>query len=154
MSGLMAKDICSLSGVSITSYEQLERGRYANPARPMIKELARALRLNPAETNRLFLLADLSGTSEPRLDPLAVALLGSLKLCPAYYLNPRLDAVAYNRLADSIFDVCGDGTMNSKNQIWRIYTDPQRRRRYENPVEEKAFLLGAPKEKSLGAGRR
>jgi hypothetical protein len=85
-------------------------------------------------------------SSEPNPNPHALALLDSFKLCPAYLCNSRLDVIAYNRLADSIFDVRGDGSANSNNQLWRIYTDAHRRQRYETPVKEKAFLFSALQE--------
>jgi len=142
---LLAKDICFLSGVSISTYEQLERGRFRYPTRRLFTRIAKALRLTEADTNTLLLLADLSVWCGPNPNPLAQTLLDNIKTCPAYTCTPRLDVVAYNRLADALFDFNGDGSPNALNQIFRIYGDPKRRRRHKSPAAEKNLMLAALK---------
>jgi hypothetical protein len=92
-----------------------------------------------------MLLADLSVRLVPDFDPIAQGFLDSIKTSPAYMCTLRFDVFAYNRTADALFDFAGDGSARARNQLWRIYTDSQRRKRYKRPSKEKDFLLSAVK---------
>jgi hypothetical protein len=93
----------------------------------------------------LLLLGDFSASVGSGADPLAQSFLDSIKASPAYICTRRLDVVAYNRIADALFDFAGDGSTLAHNQLLRIYTDPQRRKRHKSPATEKAFLLSTLK---------
>jgi hypothetical protein len=68
----------------------------------------------------------LSRTTGPQLDPHWQGLLDTIKDCPAFVCNARLDVVAFNRMANRVYDFLGDGSRYSFNQVWRLYMDARR----------------------------
>src|SRR6266513_6066395 len=57
--GLRREEVAQLSGVGVTWYTWLEQGRQINASAQVLEAVARTLRLDPAEREHLFRLADL-----------------------------------------------------------------------------------------------
>jgi hypothetical protein len=101
-------------------YNRLERGRITAASDSVLNAIARALRLDPVETEHLFHLAR-SGQGAPRrrsrrtaasVTPGVQAVLDALVGVPAHVRNPVLDVVATNDLDRALYAP--------------MYTDPRR----------------------------
>lgn len=103
--GLRREEVAQLCGISPTWYTWLEQGRIKGVSVATLTAIARALRLSRAERGYLFQLAaradpepPLSGDRAHPLSPLVQAVR-----TPAYVLDRRWDALAWNRPAASLF---------------------------------------------------
>src|SRR5258708_16162222 len=55
--GLRREEVAELANIGVSWYTLLEQGQDVHPSRQVLDSLAQALRLSPAETQHLFLLA-------------------------------------------------------------------------------------------------
>lgn len=96
-----------LAGVSVDYYTRLEQGREANPSPQVLGSLARALALTPAQTAHLHALCDLlwddPGREVTPLDATLLRMMESWTGSAAFVLDPLLEIVATNALADALF---------------------------------------------------
>ncbi|WP_309116552.1 helix-turn-helix transcriptional regulator [Saccharothrix sp.] len=102
--GLRREELAWLAGVSIDYYTRLEQGKKARPSPSVVGALARALRLDEADRERLRALA--AGTArhvpegrtavERRVRPGTVLLLNSLRPNPAHLLDQGMTLLAWN----------------------------------------------------------
>ena len=102
--GLRREEVAQLAGVSATWYTWLEQKRPIGVSSGVLDNLARVLRLDPAERMQLFQLA----LRQPVLDslskretvsPLIRRLLDRTDPIPAFVLGRRWDVLAWNRAA-------------------------------------------------------
>jgi transcriptional regulator with XRE-family HTH domain len=144
--GLRREEVASIAGVGLTWYTWLEQGRDIRVSEDMLHRLARALKLSPHDTAYLFSLA---GRHPPevravsnRIDSSIQLALDGFKAGPGFVLNARMDTVAFNRLADAIyrFDEF-DGPL-ARNNVWRLFMDPRRRRLYVDWTDFAQFGVG------------
>lgn len=121
--GLRRSEVASLAGVSIEYYSRLERGSLAGVSATILDAIARALRLDDAEREHLFHLAQAAdGTSaiiRPRrrrpaawtVPPTLQWVLDSITKGPAIVRNGRMDLLATNPLGRamhaSLYERCG-----------------------------------------------
>src|SRR5262245_44242121 len=88
-------------------YARLEQGRERRPSPQILDALCRALRLDDAARDHLFRLAGSAPQERPRpLDAVSPDLRRLLDACPhtpAFVLNPALDLLTVNALADALF---------------------------------------------------
>jgi hypothetical protein len=138
----LAEDIARLAKIRTQIYLRLEQGRDVPLTWPMIERIAQALELNAADKQTLFSLCNLTevATDSTAHSPLC-EIVGHLQECPAFVCSSRLDVIAFNQLAQRLFDIRGDGSTYCTNQLWRVYTDPSRRRLFKDVRSEQAFLL-------------
>ena len=61
--GLRREEVAQLAGVGVTWYTWLEQGRPINASTQVLDAVARTLRLDPAEQEHLFRLADVPDTA-------------------------------------------------------------------------------------------
>lgn len=106
--GLRREEVAQLADISATWYIRIEQGRDVSPSAPTLDRIARALRLTAAERAHLFTLADrldpdteTTGGGEDRIESLRAAVLAMA--VPAYILDRRWKARAWNRPAASLF---------------------------------------------------
>ncbi|MEV5748453.1 helix-turn-helix domain-containing protein [Actinoallomurus sp. NPDC052308] len=100
--GLRREELAALAGISVDYYIRLEQGKETNPSAPVLRQLARALRLDDEETGHLFALADRAAGRGPRVRtgqgvrPGIRQLLETLRPCPAYVRNRTNDILVAN----------------------------------------------------------
>ncbi|MDN3495801.1 helix-turn-helix transcriptional regulator [Planococcus sp. APC 4015] len=112
--GLRREEVALLSGMSVDYYTRLERGDLSGVSGSVLESLARALRLDDAETAHLHDLARAASTSpvtrKPRrrpgadtLRPSIQRLLDAITEAPAIIRNQYYDYVAANRLGRALY---------------------------------------------------
>ena len=135
--GLRREEVALLAGVGLSWYTWLEQGRDITPSASVLDALARVLRLTPGERAHLFALArvelPLPGGAYPREAPEDLAaIVDALAPNGAYLLGPRLDVLAWNRVAAALLGepvAAPDGRLNL---LWWLFTtegDDARRNR-------------------------
>src|SRR6185437_15725887 len=105
--GLRREEVAQLAGVGVTWYTWLEQGRPINASTQVLDAIARTLKLEPAEHQHMYVLAEvpdvapaagdlaaLPGTLGPILDA-----MGHM----ATVLNERFDVIATNSRFDAVF---------------------------------------------------
>ena len=126
--GLRREEVAQLAGVSATWYTWLEQKRPIGVSSGVLDNLARVLRLDPAERMQLFQLA----LRQPVLDspirsemvsPLIRRLLDRSDQIPAFVLGRRWDVLAWNRAALGFYLDFEQVPANERNLLWLIFTD-------------------------------
>ncbi|MCU1346166.1 MAG: DNA-binding protein [Acidimicrobiia bacterium] len=101
--GLRREELARLSGVGLTWYSRLEQGRASHVSPSVLGALARALRLDQAETSHLYALA---GAKQPEVAPVmrephgaegsVARTLAALEPCPSFAMDRLWNIVAWN----------------------------------------------------------
>jgi transcriptional regulator with XRE-family HTH domain len=130
--GLRREEVAQLAGVGITWYTWFEQGRDIPVSAHFLENLARALRLDAAEREHLFTLAQhrpppLGRFSPPAVTPALQNMLESFPN-PAYLKTPRWDLVAWNRPMTIMFGDFNEIPVERRNILWLLFTDPKYRR--------------------------
>ena len=126
--GLRREEVAQLAGVSATWYTWLEQRRPIGVSCGVLNNLARVLRLDPAERTQLFQLAlrqpVLDSPSKPEtVSPLIRRLLDQSDPIPAFVLGRRWDVLAWNRAALAFFLDFERVPANERNMLWLAFTD-------------------------------
>lgn len=127
--GLRREEVAILAGVSVSWYTWLEQGRPVNASRDVLTSLARALRLDPVETDHLLTLAghpvapSVRGR-RPDLPEDLHLLLDALEPAPAYVLDPAWYFLATNTAQDRLFPAFHRLPANQRNLVWLVFADP------------------------------
>lgn len=110
--GLRREEVAALAGLSTDYYSRMERGNLAGVSADALNALARALRLDDAETAHLHDLAHQAscgptrrrtrspGTCGPR--PSLQRVLDAIVSAPAWIVNERSDVLAVNTLGRAL----------------------------------------------------
>src|SRR3984957_8819388 len=126
--GLRREEVAQLAGVSATWYTWLEQKRPIGVSSGVLDNLARVLRLDPAERMQLFQLA----LRQPVLDPLSKRetvsplirrLLDQTDPVPAFVFGRRWDVLAWNRAALAFFFDFEQVPANERNLLWLVFTN-------------------------------
>lgn len=143
--GLRREEVAQLAGVGVTWYTWLEQGRPINASTQVLDAIARTLRLDAAEHEHLYRLAD-----APRLSPAPRApctvdlevqqLLDSLSLM-ASVLNERFDVLTWNAAYERVFPGMSAFRGRYRNAIWSLFTSPECCHPYINRAEESPRLV-------------
>jgi transcriptional regulator with XRE-family HTH domain len=124
--GLRREEVALLAGVGITWYTWLEQGRRINASEQVIESIARSLKLDAAEQDYLFRLAEITPAGKPaaRCLPSEVQeILDALDPLPANITNSRFDLLAWNEAYGALFpDVVRPG--GRANTLWCAFTMP------------------------------
>ncbi|MEU9991068.1 helix-turn-helix transcriptional regulator [Streptomyces sp. NPDC048045] len=107
VSGLRREEVAVLAGMNADYYTRLEQGRERHPSAQVLDALGRALRLDPDALAHLHQLAGTApGTrSTHTTDQVSAALRRLMDAhadAPAYVINPALDILAANHLAQAL----------------------------------------------------
>ena len=126
--GLRREEVAQLAGVSATWYTWLEQKRAIGVSSGVLENLARVLRLDPAERMQLFQLAlrqpVLDSRSRPEtVSPLIRRLLDRTDPIPAFVIGRRWDVLAWNRAAVGFFFDFEQVPANERNMLWLIFTN-------------------------------
>jgi transcriptional regulator with XRE-family HTH domain len=126
--GLRREEVAQLAGMSATWYTWLEQKRSIGVSSSVLDNLARVLRLDPAERMQLFQLA----LRQPVLDPLSKRetvsplirrLLDQTDPIPAFVFGRRWDVLAWNRAALAFFFDFEQVPANERNLLWLVFTN-------------------------------
>lgn len=105
--GLRREEVAQRANVSATWYTWLEQGRGGAPSADVLDRVARALVLNDAEREHLFLLAlrrppQVRSPAPGEVSPRLRRVLDALEFSPALVKNTMWDIVAWNRAAAAV----------------------------------------------------
>jgi transcriptional regulator with XRE-family HTH domain len=125
--GLRREEVAQLAGVSATWYTWLEQKRPIGVSSGVLDNLARVLRLDPAERMQLFQLALRqpvleSPSKRETVSPLIRRLLDQTDPVPAFVIGRRWDVLAWNRAALAFFFDFEQVPSNERNTLWLIFT--------------------------------
>ncbi|MCD9033120.1 helix-turn-helix transcriptional regulator [Luteimonas sp. Y-2-2-4F] len=142
--GLRREEVAALAGVGLTWYTWFEQGRDIGVSEDFLLRVAKALRLDDDECGHLFLLAHRRPPPPeayhwPEVAPRVQQLLDELAR-PAYVINLRWDAVAWNAAADALFGFAGR-EREARNLLRMVFADPALRRRLPDWEEDAPRLL-------------
>lgn len=108
VAGLRREEVAVLAGMNTDYYARLEQGRENSPSPQILDAISGALRMDHEAHAHLYRLADTvpaGRRTQPRetVGPTLVRLLDGYTNTPAFVLNPALDLLAANSLADALF---------------------------------------------------
>jgi hypothetical protein len=113
----------------VTWYTWLEQGRPINVSAHVLHAVARTLRLDAAERDHLFRLAEVprtpAGPEAPTFLPAGVdAVLNALDPLPAMLVNDRTDILAWNNTYGALRPDLVSAPRGERNTIWSLFTTP------------------------------
>ncbi|RDG35205.1 helix-turn-helix transcriptional regulator [Streptomyces corynorhini] len=131
VAGLRREEVAVLAGMNADYYARLEQGRESSPSPQVLDAISAALRLTDEARDHLYRLAG-AVPAEPRALP-RESVGGALRLLldgyphtPAFVLNPALDLLAANPVADALFSPFD----RADNLARMIFLDPAGRSFY------------------------
>lgn len=137
--GLRREEVAQLAGVGVTWYTWLEQGRRINASTQVLDAIAKTLRLDHAEHEHLYRLADVPGLvrAEPEssFEPDARRILDEIS-SPACISNERYDVLAWNKAYRDLFPFRFTGSRRLRNTLWCMFTIPPCCGPVVNPKEE------------------
>jgi transcriptional regulator with XRE-family HTH domain len=125
--GLRREEVAQLAGVGVTWYTWLEQGRNINASVQVLDAIARTLRLDQAEREHLYLLADVPSVPETpatTLSPEVQEILDALAPLPAVVYNGRYDALAWNGTYQALFPGLVGAPVAERNALWQMFAVP------------------------------
>ncbi|MGA4841964.1 helix-turn-helix transcriptional regulator [Streptomyces sp. G45] len=130
--GLRREEVAQLSGVGVTWYTWLEQGRPINASAQVLDAVARTLRLDRAEREHLYHLAEVAPA--PRHEEEAAAavspeiqgIIDALDPHPAAVYNTRYDILATNAAYRDLFIVPQVEEIGVRNVLWTLFVVPKR----------------------------
>jgi transcriptional regulator with XRE-family HTH domain len=127
--GLRREEVAQLAGVSVTWYTWLEQKRPIGVSSGVLNNLARVLRLDPAERMQLFQLALRhpvlhSLSSRETVSPLIRRLLERTDPVPAFVMGRRWDILGWSRAALAFFVDFERVPADERNMLWLFFTNP------------------------------
>jgi transcriptional regulator with XRE-family HTH domain len=132
--GLRREELAQLAGISVSWYTRLEQGKDVQPSAKAVARVAQALQLTAAEREYLLALArrDPSVVQPAANEPVSATLRDVLEAQgdnPAYLIDARLNLLAWNRAAISVFGFAEDlaaAPVEERNLLWLIFADNAR----------------------------
>ena len=126
--GLRREEVAQLAGVGVTWYTWLEQGRPINASIQVLDAVARTLRLDKAETEHLYRLADVPAVpalnSCKGLEPELQGILDAMTPLPASVINGRTDVLAWNKPYALLFPFLVDAPEDKRNVLWQSFVAP------------------------------
>jgi len=133
--GLRREEVAMLTGVSVEYYARMERGDLAGVSVEVLDALARALRLDEAETDHLHDLARAAGPTRPRhkraaeqsVRPTLQRFLDAVTGVPMWVRDRRMDFIAANPLGRALYAPMLDDPANGRNTARFTFLNPAAR---------------------------
>jgi transcriptional regulator with XRE-family HTH domain len=144
--GLRREEVAQLSGVGLTWYTWLEQGRPINASTQVLDAIARALKLEQAEREHLYRLADVpeampaAGTDVLGI-PEIQQILDALATLPASLVNERFDLLAWNAGYAALFPGVVGAPPPRRNTLWISFTHPGCCHPYLNRADQLGTLV-------------
>jgi transcriptional regulator with XRE-family HTH domain len=128
VAGLRREEVAQLASISVDYLTRLEQGRvHASPS--VLATLAQALRLDDDQTSYLYQLAGQGVRRRRRraeqARPAMQRLLDQLTETPALVLGRRMDIVAWNSLAATLFTDFARYPARQRNYVHLLFADPE-----------------------------
>ncbi|WP_426701586.1 helix-turn-helix transcriptional regulator [Rhodanobacter sp. Col0626] len=143
--GLRREEVATLAEVGVTWYTWLEQGRAINVSAAALQRIARALALSPTDEAYLFALMGLSRTDVPEHHfhlPAVMHDVLDLYQAPAFVLDAVFNVLAWNRMAECLYDFGEFSGPFADNHLWNAFMNPARRRLYPDFEDGALNLLG------------
>jgi hypothetical protein len=143
--GLRREEVAQLAGIGVTWYTWLEQGRRIHASLQVLDAIGRTLRLDQAELEHLYRLADVSTapveatlvTVPPRLQEI----LDALDPLPASLLNARFDLLAFNQAHEDLLWEWHSMTGQERNMLWCCFVRPDARTRFPNFDDDASYMV-------------
>lgn len=163
--GLRREEVAQLAGLSGDYLVRLEQGRSQHPSLQVVQSLARALRLDREESDRLHRMAGhlppTSGRMTRHVTPSILRIVDRLGDTPVSVIDAAWETVLQNRAADVVFgDIAGEKG-RGRNRAWRTFMDvpgmgglePQTRSMVERDVvgDLHAALIRLPEDPDIAS---
>jgi transcriptional regulator with XRE-family HTH domain len=128
--GLRREEVAQRAGVSVTWYTWLEQGRGGAPSADALERIARALELDRAERELLFLIAQqrpppVTSSQTGDVSRGLQRLLDSLVTSPACVKNQAWDVLAWNAAAAAVLIDYGTLPPDERNVLRIYFLDPR-----------------------------
>jgi len=143
--GLRREELALLAGVGITWYTWLEQGRPINASMQVLDAVARTLRLDLAEREHLYRLAEATPlrtfVDSAVVPPAVLDILSSFSPCPAVLVNGRFDVLESNDGHQAVFHDWHSMPCIHRNLLWCGITEPSAREKFVNYDDEVSYLV-------------
>ncbi|MFD9886110.1 helix-turn-helix transcriptional regulator [Streptomyces alboflavus] len=129
--GLRREEVAQLSGVGVTWYTWLEQGRPINASAQVLDAVARTLRLDTAEREHLYDLAEVPYAARHEsavrsVGPEVQGIIDALDPHPAVVYNTRYDILATNPAYRDLFLVPPIEAIGVENVLWTLFVVPEK----------------------------
>jgi len=125
--GLRREEVAQLAGVGVTWYTWLEQGRPIHASTQVLDAIARTLRLDQAEREHLYRLADVPAVPSAPTECLPAeiqTILDALVPVPAVVYNGRYDVLAWNATYEALFPGLTNAPPETRNALWQLFVVP------------------------------
>jgi transcriptional regulator with XRE-family HTH domain len=143
--GLRREEVALLAGVGVTWYTWLEQGRQINASTQVLDAVARTLRLDRAEREHLYRLAEATPLRTERTHQVIPdtirEILQSLDPLPASLINSRFDILLSNDASEELFWEWHTMPCVHKNTLWCCVTEPTARGKFPEYEEHVRYLV-------------
>jgi transcriptional regulator with XRE-family HTH domain len=143
--GLRREEVALLAGVGVTWYTWLEQGREINASMQVLDAVARTLRLDRAEREHLYQLAEATPTlvGAPRgpVPQEVREIVRGLDPLPASLTNSRFDVLMTNEASEDLFWEWHSMPCVHRNTLWCCATEPNAREQFPQYAEELRYLV-------------
>ncbi|WP_429307597.1 helix-turn-helix transcriptional regulator [Paraburkholderia sp. GAS38] len=146
--GLRREEVAMRANVSVAWYTWLEQGRGGPPSDEVLERLARALELDAAGREMLFLLAQrrpplpLYPEVSPAVTPVLQRVLDGLRTSPAIVKTPTWDVVAWNDAAAAVLTDYAALPVRERNVLRLLFGNKTARGSQENWEESARLAVG------------
>ena len=128
--GLRREEVAMLAGISTEWYTWLEQAREINVSQETLESIAKALRLEPNETEYVLLLAGCKSSTitakNSTISPQLQRVLDRLECTPAYIIGRRWDILGWNQSANLVFGDFSKLQMPERNCLWQTFLGSMR----------------------------
>jgi transcriptional regulator with XRE-family HTH domain len=143
--GLRREEVALLAGVGVTWYTWLEQGREINASTQVLDAVADTLRLDRAEREHLYRLAEATPTLVGALrGPVPEEIrevVRSLDPLPATLTNGRFDILLSNDASEDLFWDWHSLPCVHKNSLWCLVTEPAAREKFPQYETEVRYVV-------------
>jgi len=143
--GLRREEVALLAGVGVTWYTWLEQGRGINASTQVLDAVANTLRLDRAEREHMYQLAEatplLTGGLRGPVPAEVGEIVCSLDPLPATLTNGRFDILVSNAAHEDLFWEWHSMPCVHKNTLWCCVTEPAAREKFPQYDQEVRYLV-------------
>jgi transcriptional regulator with XRE-family HTH domain len=143
--GLRREEVALLAGVGVTWYTWLEQGRQINASTQVLDAVARTLRLDRAEREHLYRLAEATPLrtecARHTVPDTIREIVRSLDPLPASLINSRFDILLSNDASEDMFWEWHSMPCIHKNTLWCCVTEPSARGKFPDYDEHVRYLV-------------
>ena len=143
--GLRREELALLAGVGVTWYTWLEQGRQINASMQVLDAVARTLRLDRAEREHLYRLAEATPLraecARTAVPDTIHEIVHSLDPLPASLINSRFDVLLSNAAADGLFWEWHTMPCIHMNTLWCCVTEPSARAKFPEYDRQVRYMV-------------